>query len=130
MLNLPENSGRRLIKVLMRCTHLVGMTGLVATFVSTGSGSGPWFWATLLSGLALIALDAVSAPIWFVQLRGIALYIKLLLLIPLHLYPHQALWWLMTMIVLSGFFSHAPGWIRYFSLYHGRVMQSRHDLSG
>jgi hypothetical protein len=128
--NLPDNSGRRLVKVLLRCTHLVGMAGLVGTVMASGSGAGLWFWVTLLSGLALLGLDAIASPIWFVQLRGVALYVKLLLLIPLHGHPELAIWWLMAMIVLSGFFSHAPGWIRYFSVYHGRMIQSSRDLAG
>lgn len=128
--SLPDKTGRRLLKVLLRCIHLVGMTGLVGTVMANGSGAGPWFWVTVLSGLALVGLDAIASPIWFVQLRGVALYVKLVLLILLHSQPELAIWWLMAMIVLSGFFSHAPGWIRYFSLYHGQVIQSSRDLSG
>ena len=75
-------------------------------------------------------MEAWSNPIWFVQLRAVALYLKLLLLLPAHLYPNTAVPWLIAVIVISGLMSHAPSWIRYFSVLHWQVVHSRDDILG
>jgi ABC-type multidrug transport system permease subunit len=75
-------------------------------------------------------MEIFSGWIWFVQLRGVALYLKLMLLGLIHLHPQYASSYLIAIILISGFFSHAPSWIRYFSLLHGRVVRSREEMLG
>jgi len=81
--------------------------------------------ATVGSGAALASLDAWRAPIWLVQIRGAATYLKLLLV------ASVAVWWdgrllLLTLaLVLGAVVSHMPGRWRYHSLLHGRPVGPR-----
>ena len=127
--SLPDNSVRRLAKVIVRTIHLIGIAGLFGNAM-TGNYESLYLLLTIVSGVLLTAMEAWSGPIWFVQLRGVALYLKLLLLLPVHFYPNTALPWLIVVIALSGFMSHAPSWIRYFSVRHWQVVQSRDDIMG
>ena len=126
---LPENSFRRLTKVFVRTLHLVGMAGLFGNAMF-GSYESIYLVLTVVSGVVLVAMDIWSGPIWFVQLRGVALYLKLLLLLPIHFYPDAAVPCLIAVIALSGFMSHAPSWIRYFSVRHWQVVHSKEDILG
>lgn len=127
--SLPEKSHRRLFKVMVRSIHLVGTAGV---FGNAMNGDSESFYISLaiVSGVVLVAMEAYSGLIWFVQLRGVALYLKLLLLFLMHLYPQSAIPCLIAVILISGFMSHAPSWIRYYSLQHGKVVHSKDDLLG
>lgn len=125
----PENSVRRLFKVIVRTVHLVGVAGLFGNAMMQTPES-VYITLAIVSGVVLTIMEASSGWIWFVQLRGVALYLKLLLLLLMHRHPEVAIPCLITVIVISGFMSHAPSWIRYFSLQHGRVVHSQNDLLG
>jgi hypothetical protein len=127
--SLPDNAVRRLTKVIIRTVHLVGIAGLFGNAM-TGSYDAVYVTLTIVSGVVLTLMEAWSGPIWFVQLRGIALHLKLLLLLPIHFYPDTAVPCLVAVIVISGFMSHAPSWIRYYSVLHREVVHSRDDLAG
>lgn len=126
---LPENTVRRLTKVIVRTIHLIGVAGMFGHAMMGESGS-TYITLAIVSGIALALMEAYSGWIWFVQLRGVSLYIKLLLLIFMHIYPDSAIPCLITIIAISGFFSHAPSWIRYFSVKHWQVVHSQEDLLG
>jgi len=127
--SLPDNSVRRLTKVTVRTIHLVGIAGLFGNAM-LGSYESIYVTLAIASGVVLTLMEAWSSPVWFVQLRGVALYLKLLLLLPVHFYPNAAVPWLIAVIALSGFMSHAPSWIRYFSVRHRKVVLSRDDMLG
>ena len=125
---LLDRTARRLLKVMIRALHLVGIAGTFGNAMM-GVSASPYITLAIYSGIALTVMDATGL-IWFVQLRAVAIYIKLLLLFVLHLYPEHAIACLISIIVLSGFMSHAPSWIRYYSIQHGCVVHSRNDLQG
>lgn len=127
--SLPDNSVRRLAKVIVRTIHLVGIAGLFGNAM-TGSYESVYLVLTIASGVLLTVMEAWAGSIWFVQLRGVALYLKLLLLLPVHYYPNAAVPLLIAVIAISGFMSHAPSWIRYFSVLHCQVVHSREDIMG
>ncbi|HMB14714.1 MAG TPA: hypothetical protein VKN62_00260 [Pelovirga sp.] len=127
--NLPDNSVRRLTKVLVRTIHLIGMAGMFAAAMY-GASEPTYFYLTMVSGVVLVGMEAYSGWIWFVQLRGFAVYLKLLLLALLHVALQHTIVILVAVIAISGFMSHAPGWIRYYSLLHRKVVYSQKDLLG
>lgn len=127
--SLPENSVRRLFKVIVRTIHLVGVAGVYGNAMMHTSES-VYITLAIVSGIVLAIMEASSGLIWFVQLRGVSLYIKLLLLLLMHRQPELSMPCLIAVIVISGFMSHAPSWIRYFSLQHRRVVLSNNDLLG
>ena len=127
--SLPENTPRRLTKVIVRTIHLVAIAGFFGNAM-TGSYETIYITMTIVSGAVLTLMEASSGWVWFVQLRGVSLYLKLLLLLLIHIYPNATIPGLIAVIALSGFISHAPSWIRYFSLQHWQVVHSKEDLSG
>lgn len=127
--SLPENTPRRLIKVIVRTIHLVAIAGFFGNAM-TGSYETVYTTMTIVSGAALTLMEASSGWIWFVQLRGVFLFIKLLILLLIHIYPNATVAGLIAVIALSGFISHAPSWIRYFSMRHWQVVHSKEDLLG
>jgi hypothetical protein len=128
-MQVPENTLERLFKVIVRSIHLVGMAGVFGNALMQTSGP-VYLSIAVASGIVLVMMEASSGLIWFVQLRGVSLYLKLLLLLLMHLKPEITIPCLIAVIVISGFMSHAPSWIRYFSLQHGRVVLSDNDLLG
>lgn len=127
--SLPENSSRRLLKVLVRTIHLVGIAGVFGGAMS-GTPNALYLYMAMISGVVLMLMEIYPGLIWFVQLRGVAQLVKLLLLLIIHLRPALTMPCLVTVIVISGFMSHAPSWIRYFSLQHGKVIHSNNDQLG
>ena len=125
--SLPDNTSRRLANVIVRTIHLVGIAGLFGNAMM-GSSESIYINLAIVSGIILTVLEAYPGTIWFVQIRGICLYLKLLLLLLLHIYPDTAIPCLIAVIVISGVISHAPSWIRYFSVQHWQVVHSREDL--
>ena len=128
-MQIPENTLKRLFKVVVRTIHLVGMAGVFGNAMMQVSGP-VYLSLAIASGIVLVMMEASSSLIWFVQLRGVSLYIKLLLLLLMHLKPEITIPCLIAVIVISGLMSHAPSWIRYFSLLHGRVVLSNNDSLG
>ncbi len=128
-MQIPENTLKRLFKVVVRTIHLVGMAGVFGNAMMQVSGP-VYLSLAIASGIVLVMMEASSGLIWFVQLRGVSLYIKLLLLLLMHLKPEITIPCLIAVIVISGLMSHAPSWIRYFSLLHGRVVLSNNDSLG
>ena len=127
--SLPDNTPRRLTKVIVRTIHLVAIAGFFGNAM-TGSYETIYITMTIVSGAVLTLMEASSGWVWFVQLRGVSLYLKLLILLLIHIYPNATIPGLVAVIALSGFISHAPSWIRYFSLQHWQVVHSKEDLSG
>ena len=127
--SLPDNTPRRLTKVIVRTIHLVAIAGFFGNAM-TGSYETIYITMTIVSGAVLTLMEASSGWVWFVQLRGVSLYLKLLILLLIHIYPNATIPGLVAVIALSGFISHAPSWIRYFSLQHWQVVHSKEDLLG
>lgn len=128
-MQVPEKTLKRLFKVIVRSIHLVGMAGVFGNALMQTSGP-VYLSLAIASGIVLVMMEASSGLIWFVQLRGVSLYLKLLLLLLMHLKPEITIPCLIAVIVISGFMSHAPRWVRYFSVQHGRVVLSDNDLLG
>ena len=129
MADKTDKSFKRLFKVLVRTVHLVGVAGLFggAMFqVMTPA----YFYLAVVSGIILMGMEAHSGWIWFVQIRGVSVLFKLLLMVPVHFYPDAAVPLMIVMIVISGFTTHAPSWIRYYSLKHRQVVLSEDDILG
>ena len=126
---IPNFVGKRWLKIALRTLHLIGFAG-VFTAVITGS-SQPSYWVILfVSGFGLLALESLSNLVWFVQVRGLVMYIKFTLLVLLFIYPQYAWHCIIAMIILSGIISHAPSSVRYFSFIHFRKITSLNDTKG
>lgn len=74
--------------------------------------------------MGLTAIAVWNSGIWLIQLRGQAILLKLLLLSLMPLIPSQRLPLFLAILVISGVISHAPASVRYYSLFHGRRIDS------
>lgn len=120
---------RRMFKVLVRSVHLVGTAGTFANAMMNISSS-IYITTVIWSGLLLVLMESFGNRLWLVQLRGIAIYAKLILIGAMHWYPQTAIPCLIAIIMLSGFMSHAPSWIRYYSVQHRKVVHEITDILG
>jgi hypothetical protein len=123
---------KRWTKISLRTLHLLGVAGVgggVLFKIDEQLWLNYW-WLALASGILLMMIDIISNPVWIVQLRGMVIFAKLVLLVFMVKYPDWAASLLIIIIVVSGVISHAPAKIRYYSLYHRRVIESASDSKG
>ncbi|MDX1648767.1 MAG: hypothetical protein R3263_02835 [Myxococcota bacterium] len=112
----------RLYRTSLRTLHLIAVAALYGGHLH-GVAAGrlaPALLATVATGGALAALEVWRAPVWLVQVRGLATVAKV------GLVAAVALWWegrlllLTAAMVVGAVVAHAPGRLRYHSLLHGR----------
>ncbi|MFC6671604.1 hypothetical protein [Marinobacterium aestuariivivens] len=116
----------------LRCLHLVGIAGLAGHFLYRLPPE-QWLgflWLGFGAGLAMVLMELYRDGVWLLQLRGQAILLKLLLLGLVIPWPGLMAPVFVLIILISGFFAHAPGKIRYYSLYHGRVIKALRDADG
>jgi len=129
---MNRTDAKRWIKISLRTLHLLSVAGAgggILFGLEKGLWAGYW-WLALVSGSLLMLIDIVSNPVWVVQVRGIVIFAKLLLLLFLGSYPSMDRWLLMVVIVMSAVISHAPGKLRYYSVYHRKTITSKYDSKG
>lgn len=117
--------GRRWLSIGLRTLHLIGIAGLAGAYLfhlphSEWSG---YLWLAVISGSLMAVIAVYVDGIWLLQLRGHAIFLKLFLL--------SSVFWLfdepqsgvyLLVILISGIVSHAPGKVRYYSLWHRKVL--------
>lgn len=117
-------SGQRWVNISLRTLHLIGLAGIGSglLYPAPADASSNYLYLTLASGLVLTLISVWSNAIWLLQLRGQAIILKLLLLALILVWPAASAWLLIVVIIISGYISHAPGDVRYYSIYHrGRI---------
>ncbi len=123
---------KRWTKISLRSLHLVSVAG-VGGGILFSLDKTVWvnyWWLALASGVLMMAIDIVSNPVWLVQVRGLVIYLKLVMLAVLGAFPQWAGMILLMIIILSSVISHAPGNLRYYSIYHKKVISSSFDSKG
>lgn len=78
--------------------------------------SQPWLHAALLTGLLILLLDLHESAAFLLQVRGLVVIVKLLLIAALPWLGGHATWVLTAILLASVVSSHAPGRVRYFLL--------------
>ena len=129
---MNTTSTKRWSKISLRTLHLLSVAG-VGGGVLFGLEQSLWinyWWLALVSGGLMMLMDIISNPVWIVQVRGLVIFLKLILLIFLGSYPGWDGFLLTVIIIISGVISHAPGKLRYYSIYHDRVISSDSDTKG
>lgn len=121
---------RRSINIGLRTLHLLGVSGFAGFFIFELPVEQwrPFAILAIISGALMVALELYVDAIWMIQLRGIAVMIKLLILCSLAIHPQYLLFWFALMVLVSGYFSHAPGRVRYYVPVLKRVIASSSDL--
>ncbi len=126
----PENyrsfPGKRWTSIALRTGHLVGVTGLGGAWI-VGADPGAWHpyvLLTVVTGSLMLAIEIGSNGVYLVQLRGLAMLVKIALLSVLWLVPAAGGPLILVAVIISGIFAHAPARVRYYSPFHGRMIDS------
>lgn len=100
----------------------MGLIGIAGGYIFNAEKSlwFPYFFITLLSGLAMVILSLWTNGKWLLQNRGLAIIFKLFLFILLPVYPGYEKLLLFSIVLISGVSSHAPAKFRYYSPFYGR----------
>lgn len=116
--------GVRAIRIAFRTAHLAAFAILYGGHWHDVPAArlAPALLATLATGGALVALEIYRAPVWPLQVRGVATMLKVVLVATVGLAWSARLWLLTAAMVIGGVSSHMPGRFRYYSLVHGRVV--------
>lgn len=116
----------RPLRTSLRTLHLIAFGALYGGHVFAVSPERliPALAATLASGGALAALEMYRTPVWPVQVRGVATFVKVLLVAAVGVWWNAGVWLLTAAIAIGAVVSHMPGKYRYYSLLHGRVAES------
>ena len=123
---------KRWTKISLRTLHLLAVAG-VGGGILFGLEKDLWinyWWLALVSGVFMMVIDITSNPVWMVQVRGLVIYLKLVLLAFIGSNPPIDGLLLAVIIVVSGIISHAPSQLRYYSVYHRKVISSSNDSKG
>lgn len=116
--------GNRWLNVGLRTLHLVGIAGIGGGYFYAAQDD-TWRWymeICLISGALLALLFVYSNGVWLIQMRGLAILLKLVLFYAATLWPSMACPLLISILMLSGWIAHAPGKVRYYSpLYRRRI---------
>ena len=129
---MDKASAKRWTKISLRTLHLLAVAG-VGGGILFGVERDLWinyWWLAMVSGIFMMLVDIISNPVWIVQVRGISIFLKLALLILLVVYPDWDRPLVVVIIIISGVISHAPSRLRYYSMYHGKVITSNRDTKG
>ncbi len=125
-------TAKRWTKISLRTLHLLAVAG-VGGGILFGLEQDLWrsYWLlALVSGGLMMLVDIIANPLWLVQVRGLVIFLKLALLVMLGRYPSLDGYLLGAIIVISTVIAHAPGKLRYYSVYHGKQILSVNDTKG
>ncbi len=114
--------GKRWLMISLRTLHLVGICGIGANFLFELSieQSHSYLYLTFFSGIAMVLIELWSNGVWLLQLKGMAIVVKLLLIGAMLWWPNYSAVLFIAAVIISGISSHAPGYIRYYSVWHRR----------
>ena len=115
MLKLPTT---RFWNITLRSVHIATMAVLVGGLVFDVRFERlmGWLYATIGSGLVLVAIEAWPELKWFREGRALLVAVKLGLLCLIPFYWNQRIWILLLAIAIASVGSHMPGRFRYYSL--------------
>ncbi len=113
--------GIRALRTGLRATHIITFGALYGGHVYGIDPERllPALYATLASGGVFLALEVYRAPVWLVQIRGVATFVKLLLVASVAMLWDLRVPILTLVIVIGAVTSHMPSRFRYHSWLHG-----------
>jgi hypothetical protein len=120
--NIPA---KRWFSIGLRCLHLIGICGLSGAYLFSLPESEwqGYLLITLVSGCLMVLKEVYLDAIWLLQLRGQVILLKVALLGLAAAFPPKVdLLIFIVVIVISGIIAHAPGKLRYYSLWHRGVI--------
>jgi hypothetical protein len=123
LLAKPRDPPRiRGLRTSLRTVHIIAFSALYGGHLYGVAAERlvPALIATIATGGAFVALELYSAPVWLVQIRGVATLVKLLLVAGVAAFWDWRIVLLTIVTVIGVVVSHMPGRYRYYSLLHWR----------
>jgi hypothetical protein len=116
-----EVPGLRSLRTTLRTAHIIAFATLYGGHVYGLPAARllPALLATVVTGGAFAALECYHAPIWLVQLRGVATVVKLILVACVALRWELRVILLTAAIAIGSVAAHMPARFRYYSVLHG-----------
>jgi len=117
--------GQRWINIALRSAHLVGVTGIGGGFLLDVDDSfwmGYW-WLAISTGVLLSLLYLWTSPLWAIQLKGMAIIGKLVLLGIGVAVPDWRATMFVLVVLVSAFIAHAPGRVRGYRIGMGKSVR-------
>ena len=114
--------GLRALRTSVRTAHVVAVAIFYGGHVYGVAPERltPALTAVLATGFAFATLEVVRAPVWLAQVRGLAVYAKVGLMLTADAVTALRIPALSLAMVLGVVVSHMPARYRYYSLVHGR----------
>ena len=123
-----ERTGRalavRVLRTTLRTVHVLAVGAYYGghVFSVPPERLAPAAVAVIATGVLFVIFEVWSAPVWLVQIQGVATYVKLALIASVSLFWDQRIWILSLVMVIGVVVSHAPGRLRYYSVKDRRVV--------
>jgi hypothetical protein len=116
--------GHRAIGVVLRTAHLMTFGTLVGghVFGIEATRLFPFLVATIVTGAGLMALELAATCRWLVMGKGVAVLLKLLLLLAVPLFWEQRVPILFAVIMVASVGAHMPSRFRHYSLPERRTI--------
>lgn len=107
----------RALGIALRTAHLMTFGTLLGGHVFEVDPSRllPLLYGTIVTGAALMALEMASTCAWLFMGKGIAVLVKLLLLLMIPLFWQHRVWILLVVVVIASVGSHMPARFRQYS---------------
>jgi hypothetical protein len=107
-------AGQRWVNIGLRSAHLIGVAGIGGGFLFAlePSSWATYWYLTLTTGIALTLLYLWSTFHWLLELKGLAIVLKTLLMALALATPNLRGELFLTVIAISAVSAHAPAWMR------------------
>ncbi len=101
---------RRVIRIALRATHILCAGVLLGGWIFTQPVNElePWLIATVLTGLLIMTTDLHASASVFFEIRGLAVILKIGLLLVIPFYPYFSIPVLVSALFIGVFASHMP----------------------
>jgi hypothetical protein len=116
--------GHRLLGVAFRTAHILTFSVLLGghLFEIDAAQLVPFLIGTIVSGAAMMALELASTCAWLFMGKGIAVVVKLALLVLVPLFWGERVAILVLVIIVASVGAHMPSRFRHYSVLAGRVV--------
>jgi len=117
---------RRLVRTGLRTAHLLAFGAYYGGHVFDVAPDRllPALVAAVGTGSLFMAFEVWSAPVWLVQVRGVATYAKIALVLAAGLFWEHRVALLTVVVAIGAVTSHMPGRYRYYSLRDRRIVET------
>jgi len=116
----------RLVRTSLRTAHLIAFGAFYGgtVFGVDTARLTPALVGVVGTGALFMAFEIARSPVWLVQVRGVATYVKIGLVLALPLFESHRVAVLTATVAIGAVVSHMPGRYRYYSLRDRRVVDT------